>query len=74
MTFQKLWLTAIINPAQALDELRFKPAPRWGLYAVLIRFVGVSLTSGCGLCFSSRYLPKQPKLCTMYMAALLPCS
>ena len=45
MNFVQLWLLGIINPSRAFDELRLKPAPSWGLWAILVRFVGVSLTT-----------------------------
>ena len=41
----KIWLMGITNPSAAFDELRKKPAPAWGLWAILIRFVITSLTS-----------------------------
>jgi hypothetical protein len=45
MNFFKLWLLGIANPSHAFDELRKKPAPSWGLWAILVRFVVTSLTS-----------------------------
>lgn len=45
MTFVKIWFLGLIKPARMVDELRDKPAPFWGLWAVLIRFVVTSLTS-----------------------------
>jgi hypothetical protein len=41
----RVWLLGITNPSVAFDELRKKPAPAWGLWAILIRFVITSLTS-----------------------------
>lgn len=45
VTFLQLWLLGITNPSAAFDELRGKPAPSWGLWAILVRFVVTSLTS-----------------------------
>ncbi len=44
--FVRLWLTGLVNPARAFELLTDKPAPQWGLYGVLVRFVGLSLTTG----------------------------
>lgn len=43
--FLKTWFLAIIRPAVAYDRLLEAPAPYWGLYATLVRFVGTALTS-----------------------------
>jgi hypothetical protein len=43
MEFVRIWLTSYFNPARAVDGLASKPAPRWGLYGVLIRCAVVSL-------------------------------
>ncbi|MBN1483395.1 MAG: hypothetical protein JXA37_01625 [Chloroflexia bacterium] len=43
--FLRLWLVALGRPARALALLREKPAPAWGLYATLVRFVVTALTS-----------------------------
>jgi Yip1 domain len=45
MNFVQLWLLGILHPSRAFEGLRSKPAPSWGLWAILVRFVGVSLTS-----------------------------
>lgn len=45
MSLFKLWFLGITNPRTAFAELRKKPAPLWGLWAVLIRFVTTSFTS-----------------------------
>ena len=37
MAFLRLWLTAYYNPARFADGLRGKPAPNWGLVAVVLR-------------------------------------
>jgi hypothetical protein len=37
MAFLQLWLTAYHSPIRFADGLRDKPAPQWGLYAVLLR-------------------------------------
>jgi hypothetical protein len=43
MNFVRVWLFGVIHPARSLDELKDKPAPQWGLWAVLIRFVTTAL-------------------------------
>jgi hypothetical protein len=45
VNFFQLWLLGIANPSRAFDELRRKPAPSWGFWAILLRFVPTSLTS-----------------------------
>lgn len=45
MKFVQVWLSGLINPSQAFEELKSKPAPMWGFWAVLIRFVATSLTT-----------------------------
>lgn len=45
MNFVQVWLLGIINPSRAFEELKGKPAPIWGLWAVVIRFVVTSLTT-----------------------------
>ena len=43
--FLRLWLLAIIRPQRAFSMLLNKPAPSWGLYSTLLRFVGTAMTS-----------------------------
>ena len=43
MNFVRIWLLGVIHPIRSLDELKDKPAPQWGLLAVLIRFVMTAL-------------------------------
>jgi hypothetical protein len=45
MNFVQVWLLGLVNPSRAFDELRKKPAPSWGFWAILVRFVPTSLTS-----------------------------
>lgn len=45
MSFFRLWWLGIVDPAGAFEHLRHKPAPAWGLWAILMRFVVTSLTS-----------------------------
>ena len=47
--FIQVWFTGLINPFRAFEELKNKPAPKWGLWAVLIRFVVTSLTTTLAL-------------------------
>jgi len=49
MDFLQVWALGIFHPAWAFVELREKPAPKWGLAAVAIRFMGsVEILHGCG--------------------------
>lgn len=43
MNFVRVWLSGVIHPARSLEELKDKPAPLWGLWAVLMRFVTTAL-------------------------------
>jgi hypothetical protein len=43
VSFWRVWLTAYVNPVRAVEGLRDKPAPHWGLYGVLVRCAFVSL-------------------------------
>ena len=45
MSFVKVWILGMFSPARAFDELKAKPAPAWGLAAVMIRFLFTSLTT-----------------------------
>lgn len=37
MSFIRLWCTGYYNPVKMIEELRSKPAPRWGFYGQLLR-------------------------------------
>jgi hypothetical protein len=37
MNFFQLWIAGFTNPAKFVDEIKTKPAPRWGFYAQLLR-------------------------------------
>jgi hypothetical protein len=43
MDFLNLWFTGLLHASRAMEALRTRPAPLWGLTAVLVRFVGTSL-------------------------------
>ncbi len=43
MNFVQVWLSGVINPVRSLDELKGKPAPQWGLLAVLTRFIPTAI-------------------------------
>jgi hypothetical protein len=43
MNFVRVWLLGVIHPGRSLDELKGKPAPQWGLWAVVMRFVTTAL-------------------------------
>ncbi len=45
MDFVRIWLSGLVRPSRAFDELKTKRAPLWGLLAVLIRFIITSLTT-----------------------------
>jgi len=49
VNFLHQWFLGIIKPTRMIDELRSKPAPFWGLWAVLIRFIITSLTTTLAL-------------------------
>jgi len=59
----QVWLLGLINPPRAFEELKSKPAPMWGLWAVLIRFVATSLTTTLALYLLGR-LPFEPSRLT----------
>src|SRR5512137_2060168 len=67
MAFLRLWLNGILHPARAFDELKTRPAPRWGLIAVAIRFVGTSLTTEL-LSIALHLRPFQPPYLTFLPA------
>jgi hypothetical protein len=43
--FLQIWYLAIIQPREAFHLLSEAPAPKWGLYSTLIRFIGTAITS-----------------------------
>jgi Yip1-like protein len=43
MGLLQLWLAALFHPSRAFEELKRKPAPRWGLYATLLRILFILL-------------------------------
>ncbi|MGD2157844.1 MAG: hypothetical protein PVG32_13300 [Anaerolineales bacterium] len=43
--FLRVWFLAITKPKKAFSILEERPAPMWGLKAILVRFIGTSLTS-----------------------------
>ena len=45
MSFLRIWILGLYNPAAAFRRLQPKPAPYWGLWAILLRFGITSLTS-----------------------------
>jgi len=45
MSFLRIWIQGLYNPAGAFKKLQPKPAPYWGLWAILLRFVITALTS-----------------------------
>jgi hypothetical protein len=49
MTFLQVWLSGLINPSRAFDELKSKSATIWGFWAILIRFAVTSLTTTLAL-------------------------
>ncbi|MFH1524393.1 MAG: YIP1 family protein [Chloroflexota bacterium] len=63
MSFVKIWLMGIVNPSRAFDELQKKPAPSWGFWAILVRFVPTSLTSILALLLLGQ-LPFEPSYLT----------
>ena len=61
--FVRVWWLGLIRPARAFDELATKPAPRWGLGAVLTRFVVTALTTTLTLLLLGK-TPFQPSYLT----------
>lgn len=59
MDFLRVWLNGIIHPAGAMEAMRTRPAPLWGLRAVLVRFVLTSLFVALPLALLGR-TPFQP--------------
>jgi hypothetical protein len=49
MNFIEVWFLGIVNPSRAFDELRRRPAPRWGFWAVIVRYVPTALTTTLAL-------------------------
>jgi hypothetical protein len=45
MGFVRVWMIGFYNPPGAFRHLKEKPAPWWGLGAVIVRFVGTSITT-----------------------------
>jgi hypothetical protein len=45
MTFLRIWFQGLYNPSAAFRRLQPKPAPYWGLWAILLRFGVTSVTS-----------------------------
>lgn len=43
MNFVQVWLSGLVHPIRSFDELKGKPAPQWGLLAVLVRFILTAL-------------------------------
>ena len=43
MGFFRVWLLGYTHPAGFIEELRSKPAPKWGVCGQLVRALGVSL-------------------------------
>ena len=68
MNFVRLWFLGLINPSGMLNELKDKPAPVWGVWAVLIRFLVTSLTSILALYLLDR-LPFAPSRLTFLPVA-----
>ena len=59
MDFLNLWFTGLLHPSRAMETLRTRPAPFWGLQAVLLRFVGTSLLVSLPLALLGR-VPFEP--------------
>jgi hypothetical protein len=45
ITFLRIWFQGLYNPGRAIKRLQSKPAPYWGLWAILLRFGATALTS-----------------------------
>lgn len=62
MSFLRLWITGIVNPSMAYERLRERPAPLWGFFAVLVRFIGTSVTTVLFLYLTGRRPFRTPSL------------
>ena len=49
MNFIQVWLLGLVNPSRAFDEVRKKPAPLCGFWAILVRYVVTALTTTLAL-------------------------
>ncbi|UCH63198.1 MAG: YIP1 family protein [Fidelibacterota bacterium] len=63
MDFVGIWFRGLVQPVRAFDALKSKPAPWWGLKAVLVRYVGTSLTTTLALYLLDRR-PFEPSYLT----------
>jgi hypothetical protein len=63
MTFLRVWLLGLTKPSHMFDQLKQKPAPFWGFWAVLIRFIVTSLTTTLAL-YLIGHLPFAPSRLT----------
>ena len=63
MNFIQVWLLGLVNPSRAFDELRKKPAPTWGFWAILVRYVPTALTTTLALQLLGR-TPFEPSYLT----------
>ncbi len=43
MSFVQVWFLGLIHPTRSFEDLKGKPAPQWGLLAVLLRFIPTAL-------------------------------
>jgi hypothetical protein len=43
MDFVHVWLRGLLHPVRSFDALKGKPAPQWGLLAVVMRFIPTAL-------------------------------
>jgi hypothetical protein len=63
MSFPGIWIQGLYNPARAFKRLQPKPAPYWGLRAILLRFGITALTSTLALRILNR-MPFYPTYLT----------
>ncbi len=49
LSFARIWILGLHDPWRSFSELRAKPAPLWGLRAILIRWLVTSLTTTLAL-------------------------
>ena len=59
MSYIRLWFTGYYNPARMMEELRSKPAPRWGFYSQFLRAAMDSLLLYLPIALMGR-IPPQP--------------
>jgi len=61
----RLWWSGVTAPSRAFEELKSKPAPKWGFWVVLVFNLLISLTT-----LLAQYLLQQPPLMESWLTFL----